>query len=185
MPIIESIRGEFVRYKALAEAAIAQVDETDLSREPAADGNSIVTICWHVSGNLQSRFTDFLTTDGEKPWRNRDEEFDARRVSREALLEKWEAGWGVLLAALSALDDADLGRTIAIRGQALRVDEALHRSLAHTTYHCGQIVLLAKNARGAGWRSLSIPRGQSSAFNRNPVGQLPDEHARVLGKGDR
>ena len=182
---IESMTAEYRRYKQLGEGAFAQLGNGELCQAASADDNSVAALVWHVAGNLKSRFTDFQTSDGEKPWRNRDEEFDARRVSREALLEKWEAGWGVLLAALSALDDADLGRTIAIRGQALRVDEALHRSLAHTTYHCGQIVLLAKNARGAGWRSLSIPRGQSSAFNRNPVGQLPDEHARVLGKGDR
>ena len=183
MAIIESIRGEFVRYKALAEAAIAQVDEAELSREPAADGNSIATVCWHVSGNLRSRFTDFLTSDGEKPWRNRDGEFDARRVTREELLQKWETGWAVLQAALAELGDGQLERTITIRGQALRVDEALHRSLAHTAYHCGQIVLLAKNARGAAWRSLSIPRGQSDAFNRNPSTQPPDQHARALRRG--
>ena len=180
MAIIESIRGEFVRYKALAEAAMAQVEDQELSRTPADDGNSIATICWHVSGILKSRVTDFLPTDGEKPWRQRDEEFVERQVTRADLLEKWEAGWTVLHAALSALDDTALGKTITIRGQALRVDEALHRSLAHTAYHCGQIVLLAKNARGAAWRSLSIPRGQSDAANRNPAHQLPEEHARAL-----
>jgi hypothetical protein len=180
MAIIESIRGEFVRYKALAEAAIAQVEEAELSRAPADDGNSIATICWHVSGNLQSRFTDFLTSDGEKPWRHRDDEFRERQVTREQLLTTWEAGWKVLLDALAALDDSHLGGTITIRGQALRIDEALHRSLAHTAYHCGQIVLLAKTARGAAWRSLSIPRGQSDLFNKNPSMQLAEEQARVL-----
>jgi uncharacterized damage-inducible protein DinB len=185
MPIIDSIRGEFVRYKALAEAALAQVDEAELSREVAVDGNSIATICWHVSGNLSSRFTDFLTTDGEKPWRHRDDEFQSRQVTRAELLRKWETGWAVLFAALSELDDGMLPRTVTIRGQALRVDEALHRSLAHAAYHCGQIVLLAKHARGAAWRSLSIPRGQSGAANRNPSMQLPDEHARALREGGR
>lgn len=180
MPVVESIRGEFVRYKALAEAAIAQTADEELSRDPAEDGNSIATICAHVGGNLASRFTDFLTADGEKPWRRRDDEFLSRRVSRPELLAGWEAGWAVLLATLSQLDDSHLGRTITIRGQALRVDEALHRSLAHTAYHCGQIVLLAKNARGAAWRSLSIPRGGSAEANRNPAHQLPDEHARAL-----
>ncbi len=180
MAIIESIRGEFVRYKALAEAAMAQVEDSELSRDPAADGNSIATICWHVSGNLQSRFTDFLTSDGEKPWRRRDEEFLPRQVTRADLLAKWEAGWAVLFASLLALDDGQLGATVTIRGQALRVDEALHRSLAHAAYHCGQVVLLAKHARGAAWRSLSIPRGQSEAANRNPPGQRPEEHARSL-----
>jgi uncharacterized damage-inducible protein DinB len=180
MPIIDSIRGEFVRYKALAEAAIAQTDDADLSKDPAEDGNSIATVCWHVAGNLESRFTDFLTTDGEKPWRQRDDEFLQRQVPRAELLIRWEAGWSVLLATLSRLDDTHLTRTITIRGQALRVDEALHRSLAHTAYHCGQIVLLAKNSRGTAWRSLSIPRGKSDEANRSPSAQLPEEHARAL-----
>ena len=180
MAIIESIRGEFVRYKALAEAAMAQTEEPELSRTPAEDGNSIAAICWHVSGNLQSRFTEFLTADGEKPWRHRDDEFLERTVTRAELLEKWESGWAVLLAALAELDDRQLGETITIRGQALRVDEALHRSLAHTAYHCGQIVLLAKNARGGAWRSLSIPKGKSEEANRNPIGQRPEEHAQNL-----
>ena len=106
----------------------------------------MATICWHVSGNLQSRFTDFLTTDGEKPWRRRDEEFHPRPVTRAELLTKWEAGWSVLFAALSELTDAHLGHTVIIRGQSLRVDEALHRSLAHAAYHAGQIVLLGEDA---------------------------------------
>ena len=180
MPVIESIKGEFVRYKALAEAAIAQTEDAELSREPAEEGNSIATICWHIAGNLQSRFTDFLTTDGEKPWRRRDEEFLPRQVTRAELLAKWEAGWTVLLAALSELDDAHLTDVITIRGTAMRVDEALHRALAHVAYHCGQIVLLAKHARGAAWRSLSIPKGKSDEANRNPVGQRPEDHARAL-----
>ena len=180
MPIIESIRGEFIRYKALAEAAIAQTEEAELSREPAEEGNSLATICWHVAGNLQSRFTDFLTTDGEKPWRHRDDEFLPRQVTRAELLEKWEAGWSVLLAALSKLNEKDLDVRITIRGQPLRVDEALLRSLAHAAYHCGQIVLLAKHARGAAWRSLSIPKGKSEDANRHPPGQRPEEHARAL-----
>ena len=180
MPIVDAIRGEFIRYKALAEAAIAQTDEAELSREPAAEGNSIATICWHVAGNLQSRFTDFLTTDGEKPWRRRDEEFLPRQVTRTELLARWEAGWSVLLAALAELDDAALDGRITIRGQALRIDEALLRSLAHAAYHCGQIVLLAKHARGAAWQSLSIPKGKSEEANRNPPGQRPEEHARAL-----
>lgn len=185
MAVPESIRGEFIRYKALAEAAMAQTDDAELSRDPAADGNAIATICAHVAGNLKSRFTDFLTTDGEKPWRRRDEEFLPRQVTRADMLADWDAGWHVLLDTLAQLDDSHLGRTITIRGQALRVDEALHRSLAHTAYHCGQIVLLAKNARGAAWRSLSIPRGKSDEANRSPSLQLPDEHARALRESGR
>jgi uncharacterized damage-inducible protein DinB len=184
MAIIESIRGEFIRYKALAEAAIAQAADAELVHQPAAGGNSIATICWHVSGNLASRFTDFLTTDGEKPWRRRDEEFLPRQVTRAELLAKWEAGWAVLLGALSGLSEERLGDTITIRGQALRVDEALLRSLAHTAYHAGQIVLLAKTFRADAWRSLSIPPGQSDAANQRPAHQRPEEHARAL-RGDR
>ena len=109
-----------------------QLSDDELVRETAGDDNSIPTICWHIAGNLQSRFTDFLTTDGEKPWRQREEEFDARRVTRDELLTKWEAGWGVLLNSLDELSDDDLPRTVAIRGQSLSVLEALHRSLGAT-----------------------------------------------------
>ena len=168
MTIIESIRGEYDRYKKLAESAMAQIDEAQLSAAPSAESNSIAMICWHVSGNLKSRFKDFLTTDGEKPWRNRDEEFDARTVSRAELLAKWEDGWATLFVALDELSDESLTKQVTIRGQSVSVMEALHRSLAHTSYHVGQIVYLAKEGAGAGWTSLSIPKGQSAAFNQNP-----------------
>jgi uncharacterized damage-inducible protein DinB len=184
MAIIESIQGEFFRYKALAEGAIAQLDENQLAYQPGPGGNSIATICWHVSGNLKSRFTDFLTSDGEKPWRRRDEEFLPRPVTRAELLATWEQGWAVLLATLSGLNDAQLGDTITIRTMALRVDEALHRSLAHAAYHVGQIVLVAKTLRGDEWHSLSIPPGQSDAAMRNPEMQRPGAHARLLREQD-
>jgi uncharacterized damage-inducible protein DinB len=174
--IIESIRGEYERYQKLAESAMAQLDEAQLSAAPSAESNSITMICWHVSGNLKSRFTDFLTTDGEKPWRNRDEEFDARSVSRAELLAKWEDGWTALFVALDELSDESLTKQVTIRGQSVSVMEALHRSLAHTSYHVGQIVYLAKEGAGTGWTSLSIPKGQSAAFNQNPTGQRPGEH---------
>jgi uncharacterized damage-inducible protein DinB len=164
---IDSIRSEYLRYKALAEGAIAQIDESQLSADGPAGSNSIATICWHVSGNLRSRFTEFLTTDGEKTWRMRDEEFEPRRVSRAELLEKWEQGWTVLLASLAELTDAHLDRTVTIRSQELSVHDALHRSLAHTSYHVGQIVYIAKAFRGDGWTSLSIPPGQSASFNKH------------------
>ena len=180
MAIIDSIRGEYERYKKLAESAMAQVDEARLSAAPSAENNSIAMICWHMSGNLKSRFTDFLTTDGEKPWRNREEEFDARTVSRADLLAKWEDGWAALFAAFDTLSDDALEKQVTIRGQGLTVIEALHRSLAHTSYHVGQIVYLAKEEAGAGWASLSIPKGQSAAFNQNPSGQKPQEHVARL-----
>jgi uncharacterized damage-inducible protein DinB len=171
--VIESIRTEYLRYRQLAENAMAQLDEADLSKPGPNGGSSIATICWHISGNLVSRFTDFLTSDGEKPWRAREEEFQARQVTRAELLETWGRGWDVLFDALAALDDAALGRTVTIRSQPLRVDEALHRSLAHASYHVGQIVYLAKAMRGAEWRYLSIPPGGSTAYNQAPDRERP------------
>jgi len=162
--LIESIRGEYERYKALGEGAVRQVEDGDLSRPGPNGSTSLAIICWHVSGNLRSRFTDFLTSDGEKPWRNREEEFDDRAVSRDEFLAKWEEGWAVLFAALDSLTDQHLRDTITIRGQALKVHEALHRSLAHASYHVGQMVYLAKAFRGDAWTSLSIPRGQSQSY---------------------
>jgi len=162
--IIESIRAEYFRYKGLAEGAIDQLGDDDLSASGPNGGNSIATICWHVSGNLKSRFTEFLISDGEKPWRSRDEEFSARSVTRAALLAKWAEGWNVLLGTLDALTDEQLDQTVTIRGQPLRVHEALHRSLAHTSYHVGQIVYVAKGMRGKDWKYLSIAPGQSDAF---------------------
>jgi len=166
--IIESIRAEYLRYKGLAEAAMAQIADADLNRAGPNDGMSIAMIGWHVSGNLRSRFTDFLTTDGEKPWRQRDEEFESRSPSRAELNTKWEQGWSVLLATLSDLSDKDLNRTVTIRGQQLLVHEALLRSVTHASYHVGQMVYLAKSFRGSEWKSLSIPPGQSQAYNLNP-----------------
>jgi uncharacterized damage-inducible protein DinB len=166
--IIDSVRAEYVRYKALAEGAIEQITDADLNRAGPNEGLSIAMICWHVSGNLRSRFTDFLTTDGEKPWRQRDEEFESRAPSRAELMTKWEQGWSVLLATLSDLSDKDLERTVTIRQQKLLVHEALLRSVTHTSYHVGQIVSLAKSFRGGDWKSLSIPLGQSQAYNLNP-----------------
>ncbi|MEW6320441.1 MAG: DUF1572 family protein [Acidobacteriota bacterium] len=177
--IVDSLRGEYRRYKALAEAAIAQLADDQIAA--AAPANSIAVIVWHVSGNLASRFTDFLTSDGEKPWRNRDEEFVARTVSRAELLEKWEKGWRALYGALDQLTDADLGKTVTIRQQPMLVHEALHRSLAHTASHVGQIVYIAKTLRAGDWRYLSIPPGQSQAYNQAPAFEKPDAHSKKLG----
>jgi uncharacterized damage-inducible protein DinB len=163
--LVKSIESEYRRYKALGERALEQVSDAQLSASDSAESNSLAIVCWHISGNLRSRFTDFLTTDGEKPWRHRDEEFEARSVTRVELMAKWEQGWAVLLDAMATLTDDQLSETVTIRGQAMRVHEALHRSLAHTAYHVGQIVYLAKAFRGEGWTSLSIPPGQSEAFN--------------------
>ncbi len=160
--IVESVEKEYRRYKALAERTFEQLTAEQLTEVPAVESNSVAVIAWHVSGNLNSRFTDFLTTDGEKPWRDRESEFDSRQVGPDELRRKWEGGWSVLFAALDGLSDSDLGKRVTIRGESLTVHAALHRSLAHTANHVGQIVLLGKMLRGAEWRSLSIPRQRRS-----------------------
>lgn len=177
---LASIRGEFMRYKALAEGAMAQLDDEELAAGGADGSNSIATLCRHVSGNLRSRFTEFLTSDGEKPWRDRDREFDARSPAREELLAEWEESWAILFGAVDALDDSQLGRTVTIRRQPFTVIEALHRALAHASYHVGQIVYIAKRLRGRDWATLSIPRGQSAEYNRDPKNERPDAHAGSL-----
>ena len=171
--MLESIEGEYLRYKKLGEDAMAQLDPGQLTAPGPGGTNSIAIIVWHVAGNFQSRFTDFLTTDGEKPWRKREEEFADRHVTVGALLAKWEAGWKVLQGALSALSDADLEREVTIRQQPLLVREALLRSLAHASYHVGQMVLTARAAKGAGWNFLSIPPGKSDEYNKAPTKEKP------------
>jgi hypothetical protein len=178
--VVRSVEDELRRYKALAEAAIEQLDDSQLVMRAPGDGNSIAILCWHISGNLASRFTDFLTSDGEKPWRTRDEEFVSRQVSRAELVEKWEEGWRVALGTLSSLSDDDLARPVTIRGQPFLVYQALHRALGHVSSHVGQIVLLAKAMRGAEWRWLSIPPGQSAAYNQRPAFERPAQQANAL-----
>jgi len=157
--ILAAIEHEYRRYKRLAEGAFEQVTEAQLTQIPAADGNSIAILAWHLSGNLKSRFTDFLISDGEKPWRDRESEFVPREARRVELLAQWEAGWAVLFGTLAGLKDDSLDQRVTIRGEGLTVLQALLRSLAHASYHVGQIVLLAKSFRGESWHSLSIPRG--------------------------
>jgi hypothetical protein len=178
--ILSSIEAEYLRYKSLAEGTFAQLNEQQLCVRAGENSNSIATIVWHVSGNLASRFTDFLTTDGEKPWRQRDEEFTARSVTREELLAKWNAGWTILFDTLSRLIDDDLTRSVIIRGQSLPVIDALHRSLAHAASHVGQIQFWGKAIKGGEWNYLSIPPGQSAAYNANPTKEKPVEHSARL-----
>jgi uncharacterized damage-inducible protein DinB len=177
MTILSSITGEFRRYKALGDAALAQLDDSELATTDGRGGNSAANLVWHIGGNLRSRFTDFLTSDGEKPWRHRDEEFTARTVSRDELLAKWNGGWDALFDALNGVSDDDLQQTVTIRGQSFAVHDALHRSLAHICYHVGQLVFLAKGFRGEEWKNLSIPLGRSEEANRNPAHQDPASHA--------
>jgi hypothetical protein len=179
--IVSSIAGEFRRYKALGDAALAQLKDEELAIGTAANGsNSAAILVWHVGGNLRSRFTDFLTSDGEKPWRARDEEFTTRAVTREELLEKWNGGWDALFGALDGLSDDQLRQTITIRAQAFEVHDALHRSLAHIAYHVGQLVFLAKSFRREQWTNLSIPLGKSDEANRNPAHQDPGSLAEKI-----
>jgi uncharacterized damage-inducible protein DinB len=169
--LIVAIEGEFARYKKLSEDAIRQVPDDLLSAEGPGGGNSLAVLVWHLSGNLKSRFTDFLTADGEKPWRKRDEEFIFRSVSRTELLNKWEEGWAVMFRALEALTDDDLGRSVLVRGETFTVRETLLRLSSHAAYHAGQIVYLAKAFRSVDWECLSIPLGMSEEFRRNPQGR--------------
>ncbi|MDE2763239.1 MAG: DUF1572 family protein [Gemmatimonadota bacterium] len=166
--VLELVEAEYRRYRIVGELAMRQVEPEEL-HERSGRGNSIATIVWHLAGNLESRFTDFLTTDGEKQWRDRDAEFEPRDASDREVAQRWEQGWGVLFGALWGLTDEDLPARVTIRGVPFRVDEALLRSLAHTAYHVGQIVLLARAFRGDDWEYLSIPPGGSEAYNANPV----------------
>jgi hypothetical protein len=180
--MIASTAAEFRRYQALGEAAIAQLADDELARAPSDDSNSVAVIVWHIAGNLTSRFTEFRTADGEKPWRQRDEEFVARSVTRDELLTKWESGWSALFGALAALTDADLDEQVIIRGQPIAIRDALLRAFGHISYHVGQIVFLAKSIRASEWRTLSIPKGGSGAYNRNPRNETAGRHAEALGR---
>jgi len=156
----------FRYYKTLAERAMAQVTDEQLLAVLDPEMNSIAVIVKHMAGNMRSRWTDFLTSDGEKPDRNRDAEFVDPPVTRQALLALWEEGWQCLFRALEPLSDQDLERTVTIRGEAHSVMQTINRQVGHYSYHCGQIVLLAKHFKHEGWQSLSIPRQRSADFNR-------------------
>jgi hypothetical protein len=178
--ILSSITAEFRRYKALGDSALAQLEDAELALPGPNGGNSAAVLVWHIGGNLASRFTDFLTSDGEKLWRQRDEEFVQRAVTRHEVVEKWNAGWNALFNALDELTDDHLRTTVTIRGQSFEVHEALHRALAHISYHVGQLVYLAKSIRGDSWTCLSIPIGGSEAYNKNPIQQDPGAHAAAM-----
>jgi hypothetical protein len=156
----------FRYYKTLAERAMAQATDEQLLAVLDGEMNSIAVIVKHMAGNMRSRWTDFLSSDGEKPDRNRDSEFEDPPVTREALLVIWEQGWQRVFGALEPLSDQDLQRTVTIRGEAHSVMQAINRQMAHYAYHCGQIVLLAKHFQHAEWKSLSVPRRNSAEFNR-------------------
>jgi Protein of unknown function (DUF1572) len=158
--------GVFQYYKKLAERAMAQCPDSGLFEMLDAQSNSIAIIVKHLTGNMRSRWTDFLTSDGEKPDRNRDTEFEAPPTTRADLMEMWERGWNLLFGALEPLGDADLSRTITIRTEPHSVMQAVNRQIAHYSYHVGQIVYLARHFAGDKWQTLTIPKKKSAEFNR-------------------
>jgi hypothetical protein len=166
--MVKDFADEYERWRILGEKAIAQTPDDALNRVPTPDGNSVAVIVRHVGGNLASRFTDFLTSDGEKPWRERDAEFETRDYTRAEVEAAWARGWDVLEATLAALGDDDLARTVQIRGASMTVHAALCRSLAHICNHVGQLILLGR-VYATEWQTLSIPRGGSQAYNQNPT----------------
>ena len=163
---IEDSLAIFRQYKKVAELAMEQVTDEQLTAVLDAESNSIAIIVKHMSGNMRSRFTDFLTTDGEKPDRDRDSEFVDPPATRKALLDAWEDGWARVFRALEPLSEKDLGRTITIRGEAHSVMQAVNRQVAHYGLHVGQIVMLAKHFACDRWKSLSVPKNRSAEFNR-------------------
>jgi uncharacterized damage-inducible protein DinB len=167
--IIENYRSDaiqsFRNYKTLAEKAMAQVSDEEFFRQIDEESNSIAIIVKHIAGNLESRWTEFLTSDGEKDFRNRDTEFVAGTETRESLIESWEEGWQCLFDALEPLRPADFEKKITIRQQPHTICEAINRQLTHYAYHVGQITFLAKHFRASGWQTLSVPKNSSQAFN--------------------
>jgi len=169
---LSDILRTFRNYKALGDAALAQTPDEHLTTELDPNSNSVAIIAKHVGGNLRSRFQDFLTSDGEKPDRNRDTEFElSGGATRADIIAWWEAGWNKLTAALEALTPSDLRRTVEIRREQFMVVEALNRSAAHTAYHVGQMVYLARHFAGGRWKTLSIPKGQSAQFSKGAFKQ--------------
>lgn len=172
MNYIENTSNLFAYYKQLGEQSMAQLEEKQLFWKYAVDENSIATIVKHLSGNMLSRWTDFMTADGEKNWRNRDDEFeDTTLKNRVEVLEAWESGWKCLFDAINPLIDEDLEHIVYIRNQGHTVVEAINRQLGHYAYHIGQIVLMAKLQKGKDWQTLSIAKGASKEYNKNKFAQ--------------
>jgi uncharacterized damage-inducible protein DinB len=162
--VVATFVREFQKTRQLADRAIAQLSDDQLHARLDPEANSVAMLMNHMAGNMRSRWTDFLTTDGEKPWRTRDAEFEPPPRSRDDLVASWEAGWDVLFTTLASLTDDDLARTVTIRGEALTAVAAIIRQVSHYGGHAHQIVLLAKHLKGSAWTVLSIPRGQSAAY---------------------
>jgi len=161
----EALRG-FRGYKRLAEGAFDQLQERDFFYVPDPESNSIATIVKHMAGNMRSRWTDFLTSDGEKPDRNRDQEFEMNSgTTREQVMQWWEDGWKLVFDAVSALKPEDLARTVYIRGESHTVLQAINRQMMHYAYHVGQVLYLGKHIRQSEWKSLSVPKGKSAEYS--------------------
>jgi len=168
---LKSVRKQFLYYKMLGEKTFDQLTDHKLFWQYNEESNSIATIVKHLWGNMLSRWTNFLTTDGEKEWRNRDAEFENNITSRQELLDKWTEGWNCLFAAIDSLTTEDLEKIVYIRNEGHTVTEAINRQLAHYPYHIGQIVFIGKMACENGWTSLSIPKGNSNTFNADKFAQ--------------
>ena len=166
MVYLSNVTDLFKYYKSLGEKAMAQLSDDELHIQYGEDANTIAIIVQHLSGNMLSRWTDFLTTDGEKTWRHRDTEFEENALTRVQVSERWEKGWSCLFQTLTSFTSEDLLKTITIRQQAQNVTEAINRQLAHYAYHVGQMVYIAKTIRGAAWQSLSIPKGNHRSIRR-------------------
>jgi len=162
---LESVRKQFLYYKMLGEKAMAQLQDEQLFRQYNEESNSIAILVSHIAGNMLSRFTGFLDSDGEKPWRDRDAEFVNSFADRDGLMARWHQGWDCLLDALGRLTEADLERIVYIRNDGHTVTEAINRQLAHYPYHIGQMVFIAKMLKNEDWQTLSIARNKSGAYN--------------------
>ena len=179
---LKEVRRQLRGHKRLGEGAIAQLQDAERFVAPDPKSNSVAILVNHLAGNMRSRFTDFLTTDGEKPDRHRDQEFElAANTSRDDIMRGWEQGWACVFVALDSLNPEDLTRTVYIRQEPHTVLQALNRALAHYAFHVGQIVFLAKHLRSQEWKTLSLPRGKSEEFNRKFVEELR-RSANVPGK---
>jgi hypothetical protein len=170
---LDEIRRQFRGHKRLAEGALSQLKDQELFIALDSESNSIAILIKHLAGNMRSRFTDFLTTDGEKPNRNRDQEFEMDAANRAEVMRWWEEGWACVFAALDALGPEDVMRTVAVRGEPHTVVQAINRQVAHYAYHVGQIVFLSKHFRSSEWKTLSVPRGRSKDFNAQKNFQKP------------
>jgi uncharacterized protein DUF1572 len=169
---LEEARRQFRGYKRLGEGALAQLKDEDLFVTLDPESNSVAIIVKHIAGNMHSRFVDFLTSDGEKPDRHRDQEFElSAGTTRADVMRWWESGWSCVFAAIEALRPDDMQRSVTIRGEPHTVLQAINRQIAHYAYHVGQIVFIAKHLQSKDWKSLSIPRGQSEEFNRKPAAE--------------